>query len=179
MSTTEQPLFFQYATIQSQNKGKISFGPGCIVHPYAKIIVEGDCSIVFGEYNIIEENVIIKSAPRYSALLNNEETITVYIGNYNHFKVGAYLENTSVENFCTFDYGCHLEDSYIESKSIISAGVTLPKRETVKQLSIVFDHQSPLTNSLFNEEKFKSMITDLQKLLAKLLPKNNRPINLQ
>ena len=91
-----------------------------MIHPKAKIIVEGDCSIIFGEYNIIEENVTIKATPRYSALLNNEETVTVYIGNYNYFKVGAYLENTTVENFNEFDYKCHLQDLYVESKSVIN-----------------------------------------------------------
>lgn len=113
---SNKPLCCQHSEIMVGKSGKVSFGLGCVIHPKAKIIVEGDCSIIFREYNIIEENVTIKATPRFSALLNNEETVTVYIGNYNYFKVGAYLENTTVENFNEFDYKCHLQDSYVESK---------------------------------------------------------------
>lgn len=177
MSATDKPLCCQNAEILVEKNGKVSFGFGCVIHPKAKIIVEGDCSIIFGEYNIIEENVVIKATPRFSALLNNEETITVYIGNYNHFKVGSYLENTSVENFNIFDYKCHLEDSYVESKSVITAGVTLPKRTTVKPGSIMLDHQV-VVNSNFNEGEFTKMIKELHKLLMNLLPKGNKIFNI-
>ena len=73
MSATDKPLCCQNAEILVEKNGKVSFGFGCVIHPKAKIIVEGDCSIIFGEYNIIEENVVIKATPRFSALLNNEE----------------------------------------------------------------------------------------------------------
>jgi hypothetical protein len=160
-SGTDPPLCCQNAEIVIKNEGKVCFGHGCIIHPKAKIIIEGDCSIVFGEYNIIEENVVIKATPRFSAMLNNEETVTVYIGCFNHFKVGCYLENTSVENYNILDYRCRLEDSYVESKSIITPGITLPKRTTVKPLSIVLDNQIIVSNTNFSETEFIKTIKEM------------------
>ena len=145
-----------------------------MIHPKAKIIVEGDCSIIFGEYNIIEENVTIKVTPRYSALLNNEETVTVYIGNYNYFKVGTYLENTTVENFNEFDYKCHLQDLYVESKSVINQGVFLAKGTSVKPNSIMLDNKQIVNNSNFNEIEFTKKIKELHKVRVNLLPKGNK-----
>ena len=174
MAASDNTLCCQHSEILVGRSGKVSFGFGCVIHPRAKIIVEGDCSVIFGEYNIIEENVTIKATPRYSALLNNEETVTVYIGNYNYFKVGAYLENTTVENFNEFDYACHLQDSYVESKSIISAGVTLPKGTTVKPNSIMLDNNQIVNNSNFNEIEFTKKIKELHKVLVSLLPKGNK-----
>ena len=167
MSASDKPLCCQHSEIMVGRSGKVSFGFGCVIHPKAKIIVEGDCSIIFGEYNIIEENVTIKATPRYSA-------VTVYIGNYNYFKVGAYLENTTVENFNEFDYSCHLQDSYVESKSIISAGVALPKGTTVKPNSIMLDNNQIVNNSNFNEIEFTKKIKELHKVLVNLLPKGNK-----
>ena len=174
MSASDKPLCCQHSEILVGRSGKVSFGFGCVIHPRAKIIVEGDCSVIFGEYNIIEENVTIKATPRYSALLNNEETVTVYIGNYNYFKVGAYLENTTVENFNEFDYACHLQDSYVTSKSFICAGVTLPKGTTVKPNLIILDNNQIVNNSNFNEIEFTKKIKELHKVLVNLLPKGNK-----
>ena len=168
----DPPLCCKHADILT-TQGKVSFGHGCVVHPKAKIIIEGDCSIVLGEYNIIEENVTIKATPKYNPVLNANETITVYIGCYNHFKVGCYLENTSVENCNVFDYKCRLEDSYVESKSIIRAGISVPKRTTVKPNSLFLENNIIVTNSIFNENDFIAAIKELYKLLAVLLPKQN------
>jgi carbonic anhydrase/acetyltransferase-like protein (isoleucine patch superfamily) len=176
-SNMDPPLCCKTADILI-NEGKVSFGHGCIVHPKAKIIIEGDCSIIFGEYNIIEENVVIKATPRFNPLINNNETITVYIGCYNHFKVGSYLENTSVENYNIFDYKCILEDSYVESKSIITPGIVIPKRTTVKSNSIVLDNQIIIGNSNFDEAEFIKTIKEMYKLLAFLLPKQNQMHNI-
>jgi len=172
--STDQPLCCKTADIIIKPDSKVSFGHGCIVHPKAKIIAEGGCSIIFGEYNIIEENVVIKATPKFDSSLNNNVTITVFIGCYNHFKVGSHIENTSVENYNLFEYKCKLEDSYVESKCIITAGIQLPKRATVKSLSIIFDKQIRIENSLFNENDFIKYIKELYKILAVLLPKQNQ-----
>ena len=58
---SDKPLCCQHSEILVGKSGKVSFGFGCVIHPKAKIIVEGDYSIIFGEYNIIEENVTIKA----------------------------------------------------------------------------------------------------------------------
>jgi NDP-sugar pyrophosphorylase family protein len=153
--------------------GKVTFGLGCIVHPKAKIITEGDCSIIFGEYNIIEENVVIKATPKFNPLLNNNETITMYIGSYNHFKVGAYIENTIIENYNVLDYRCRVEDSYIESKNIINPGIVIPKGTSVKTGSIVLDNQLVVPNNSFNESEFITLIKEMYKILAIMLPKQH------
>jgi hypothetical protein len=168
----DPPLCCKSAEIIT-TEGKVSFGHGCVVHPKAKIIIEGDCSIIFGEYNIIEENVTIKATPKFNSILNTNETVTVYIGCYNHFKVGCYLENTSVENFNVFDYKCKLEDSYVESKSIITTGVAVPNRTTIKANSILLDKQIVVTNANFNENDTIAIIKEFYKLLSVYLPKNN------
>jgi carbonic anhydrase/acetyltransferase-like protein (isoleucine patch superfamily) len=178
MNNPDPPLCCKTADILVTEKGNISFGHGCIVHPRAKIIIEDNCSIIFGEYNIIEENVVIKVAPKFNQSLNNIETVTVYIGCYNHFKVGCYLENTAVENYNIFDYKCRLEDSYVESKSIITPGLIIPKKTTVKANQIVLDNQIMITNSNFDENDFMKYIKELYKLLAILLPKQNTMHNI-
>lgn len=170
------PIICKNAEIK---EGKVSIGHGCVIHPYAKIIIEGDCSIVFGEYNIIEENVIIKATPRFNPLLNNNETITVYIGNYNHFKVGSYIENTSIENYNTFDYGCSIVESYVESKCIITPAISVQRRSTVKSNSIVLDNQITKNNSMFDENTHVKCIKELYKLLSELLTKHNKIHNIE
>lgn len=169
MSSSNPPIITKDADIIMRNEGKISFGLGCVVHPKAKIIAENSCNIVFGEFNIIEENVVIKATPRFNPLLNNNETITVYIGSFNHFKVGAYLENTSVENFNVIDFKVNAENCYIESRSIITPFVVLPEKSTVKSGSIVLNKQVSVANTTFNEEDFTKTIKELYKTLASLL----------
>ena len=158
--------------------GKVSFGQCCIVNPKAKIITEGDCSIIFGEYNIIEENVVIKATPKFNPLLNNNETITIYIGCYNHFKVGAYIENTNIENYNLLDFKCRSEDAYIESRNIINPGIVLPKGTAVKSGSIVLDNQVVVPNQSFNESEFMLNVKEMYKILAVLLPKQNTMHNI-
>ena len=115
---TDRPLCCKEAIISvpTETKGRISFGYGCVIHPKARIIIEGDCSVIFGEYNIIEENVTIKAKPKFNSVIGADEMMEVYIGNYNHFKVGCYLENTLVNDYNIFDYNCHLEDTYVDGK---------------------------------------------------------------
>lgn len=168
MSSDGKPVCSTKAEVIIEN-GKVSFGDGCIIHPKAKIIVEGDCSIIFGQYNIIEENVVIKVTPRYSALLKSNEQITIYVGNYNYFKVGCYLENTTVENHNTFDYRCRLDNSQIESRCVITPGITLPKFSSVKAGLIVIDNQILRVNSHFNEEDFVNTIKEMYKILSVII----------
>jgi len=169
-----QPLCCKNAEIVVSNNGKISFGHGCIVHPKAKIIAEG-CNIIFGEYNIIEENVIIRVKPKSRPELNIVEIPTMYIGCYNHFKVGCVVENSHIENFNIFDYFSKVQDDcFIESKCIITAGTTVPKRTHVKAGTIILDMQIIVTNTNFEEESFKKYISELFRILSVLLPKHNQ-----
>ena len=169
----EKPLFCQHAEIVVTGNGKVTFGYGCVIHPKAKIIAEDNCSVIFGEYNIIEENVVIIARPRFNPTSGADETVDVYIGNYNHFKIGAYLENCEVGNYNVFDYGCKLEGTTVQSKSYVTAGVHLSRGTEIRPGIIALDHKT-VPNSNFNENDYINGIKELQKVLGKLLPKNNK-----
>ena len=66
-------------------KGDVKFGFGCMIHPYSKIIAEEGSKIVFGDYNIIEEGVIIKACKKINSKTKIEEPCEINIGNYNHW----------------------------------------------------------------------------------------------
>ena len=172
MNNQDPPICSMDAQVLIKNKGKISFGYGCIIHPKAKIIAEGDCSIIIGEYNIIEENVIIRAIPKFNPQINLNETITVFIGNYNIFKVGVELENTNIQNHNLFDFRCKLDECYVESKSIITPGVKIPKRTMIKSGSIVLDNQIIVTNNNFNETENVLKVKEMYNLLSVLLSKS-------
>lgn len=175
-SLNHPPICCKHADIIIDNDGKVVFGHGCIIHPKVKIIAENGCSINFGDYNIIEENVTIKATSVYNASLNDYEPITVNIGNYNYFKIGCSLINTQVDNCNVFEYRSFFEDCIIESNSIVTAGITLPKTANIKTGSILLNNNIVVSNSTFNEEDHINFITELYKKLAFLLPKQN-PLN--
>ena len=157
MTARHDSILFDKAEIKTDQNSKIIFGNGCVIHPKAKIIVEGDCSLYFGEYNIVEETATIVVRPRFNGLLNNEETITIYIGNYNHFKAGCYIENTTIENSNVFGYKCRLVDSYVNSGTFVNACVNVPKNTTIDKEMIVLDNVIK-PNKYFNEEEFNNQI---------------------
>jgi carbonic anhydrase/acetyltransferase-like protein (isoleucine patch superfamily) len=171
-TTTTMPIICRDAEIIMRNNGNVSFGNGCIVHPKASIIAEDGCNLIFGEYNIIEEHVKIKACPKVNS--NNVLTpTTIYIGNYNHFKVGCILENTHVENFNIIDMRSEANDCMIESKVIITPLVKLPKRSSIKSSSIVLENKLIIYNNNFKEVEFKKYILDLYQLLSQILPQSH------
>ena len=166
------PILCKEAEITMKTPDNITFGNGCIVHPKAVIYAEEGCEIRFGEYNIIEEKVVIRAVSRYNSMLNNNSQVSVFIGSYNHFKVGAKLENTSVVDCNVFDYNVEIEDSFIDSKTIITPTVKLPKRANIKSGSVVLDNKIIVSNSSFKESEFKRYITEMYNLLAGIIPKH-------
>ena len=52
MSTPETKIC-KGALVKGIQEGNVKFGYGCMVHPFAKILTEGNCTITFGDYNII------------------------------------------------------------------------------------------------------------------------------
>lgn len=173
------------AQIIRQGNGNIFIDAGCIIHPKAKIIAEGDCSILIGKYNIIEENVIIRAVPKFNPQSNLKETITVMIGNFNIFKVGCEVENTNIYHHNYFDYRCKLEEDYVESKIIITPGVKVPKRIPIKSDNIYIDEITQMINSNFNETENIAKIKALYNILAPILLKgktiqyiNNMPVSM-
>ena len=96
------------------DKVNITLGYGCVVHPFAKITVEGGCTITFGDYNIIEENAIIRAKPK------GKDAFKMFIGNYNHFKAGCCIENTNIQNYNIFENKCNLTGCVVENGTIIN-----------------------------------------------------------
>ncbi len=160
------------AQIYRGGNGNIIIDAGCIIHPKAKIIAEGDCSITIGKYNIIEENVIIRAVPIFNPQSNLKETFNLNIGYCNIFRVGCEVENSNIQNNNYFDYRCKIDSNFIESKVVVSAGYKLPRRIPIKSNTILFDDSCQSTNSAYNEEENLARIKGLYNLLAPILLSN-------
>jgi len=170
-SNIEPHIISADAQIVRGGNGNIFIDQGCIIHPKAKIIAEGDCSIFIGKFNIIEENVVIRAVPKFNPQSNLKETVTVMIGNFNIFKVGCEIENTNIYHHNVFDYRCKLEENYIESKIIITPGVKLPRKVPIKAGAIIIDDSTTMPNFNFNEEENTIKVKALYSLLTPILLK--------
>ena len=114
-------------------EGDVKFGFGCMIHPYARIIAEEGSSIIFGDYNIIEEGVIIKACSKMNSKTKNKEPCAINIGNYNHFKIGSYVENTNVQNYNVIDYKAKIINGFIESKTVMTPLTELREGKILKE----------------------------------------------
>ena len=97
---------------------KIIFGEGCIVHPTAQIRAEcGD--IFFGDYNIVEEQVVITNRGK-----NEDGThtpVALVIENSNYFGSGSHIDTCKIGNANVF-----------EPKSLVGYGTEVGNNCTVK-----------------------------------------------
>lgn len=167
------PIVCCDAEVTITGDAKINFGNGCIIHPKAKIIADEGCNITFGEYNIIEENVQIKAVTKFSSVLNSKSPVNIYIGNYNHFKIGCILENTSLENYNIVEYRVEAEDCHIESNCIITPLVKLPKKLSIKNNTVILNSNLSVTNTNMKESEVKKNIKDMYMLISSLFKKHN------
>ena len=168
----KNPIASKNAKIDLLNDGKLSLGYGTILHPKSTLIIDG-CSLIIGEYNIIEENVTIKVCPSYSALIEKYVNTTIYIGNFNHFRIGSYLQNTCVENNCLIDYRANLVDCSVESNCIVSPCVELNNKFIVPKNQIIFKDYSLRENINFNQDNHEKYIKALHALTEKKLKDDN------
>ena len=146
--------------------GEVKFGFGCMIHPHAKIIAEEGSSIIFGDYNIIEEGVIIKACEKLNSKTKNKEPCAINIGNYNHFKIGSYVENTNVQNYNVIDYRAKIVNAFIESKTVVAPLTELLDGKILKEGAVVLPHNKLTFNSLFDEKVFEINMKDLVSILA-------------
>ena len=146
-------------------EGEVKFGFGCMIHPYARIIAEEGSSIIFGDYNIIEEGVIIKACSKINSKTKNKEPCAINIGNYNHFKIGSYVENTNIQNCNVIDYKAKIINGFIESKTVMAPLTELREGKILKE-GAVFLPQNKLTfNSFFDEQIHEENIKNLVGIL--------------
>ena len=146
-------------------EGNVKFGFGCMIHPYAKILAEEGSSITFGDYNIIEENVTIKACSKLNPKTKNIESSQINIGNYNHFKMGAYLENTSVVNFNIIDYRAKAVNGYIESKTVLAPLSQLREGKILKEGAIFLPQEKLDFNTCFDQNTHETNIKNLVEVL--------------
>ena len=150
---------------KAEVKGDVTFGFGCMIHPYAKIIAEEGSKIVFGDYNIIEEGVLIKAGKKMNLKTKKEETTDINIGNYNHFKIGSHVENTSIQNYNIIDYRAKIVNSYIESKTIMAPLSELLDGKILKDNAIIIPPNKLGFNNIFDEKVFQDNIKNLVGIL--------------
>ena len=146
-------------------KGDVKFGFGCMIHPYSKIIAEEGSKIVFGDYNIIEEGVIIKACKKINSKTKIEEPCEINIGNYNHFKIGAYVENTNVQNYNIIDYRAKIINGFILSKTVMAPLTELREGKILKEGAIILPQNKLTFNSFFDEKVFEENIKNLVGIL--------------
>ncbi len=154
--------------ITGLQEGNIKFGYGCMIHPYAKIITEGGSSIIFGDYNIIEENVLIKACPKINSKTGKEEPTSIYIGNYNHFKIGAHIENTSVQDCNVIDYKAKIVNGFIESKTVMAPMAEIKEGKILRTGAVLLPNNKLMINNTFDEEAFQNNIKNLVGVLEHL-----------
>ena len=149
-------------------EGDVKFGFGCMIHPYAKIIAEEGSSIIFGDYNIIEEGVIIKACSKMNSKTKNKEPCAINIGNYNHFKIGAYVENTNIQNYNIIDYKAKIVNGFIESKTVMAPLSEIKEGKKLREGAVILPQNKLTFNSLFDEKVFEENIKNLVGILAHL-----------
>ena len=149
------------ALVKGLQEGNVRFGYGCMIHPFANIITEGDSTIIFGDYNIIEEGVTIKACPKVNAKTGKEEPTQMFIGNYNHFKIGSHIENTSVQDFNVIEYKAKIINGYIESKTIVTPLAELREGKILRTSAVLLPKNKLMINSTFDEESYKKNMVNL------------------
>ena len=156
------------ATVKGLQEGTVKFGYGCMVHPFANIITEGGSTLTFGDYNIIEEGVTIKACPKVNAKTGNKEPTQILIGNYNHFKIGSHIENTSVQNYNVIEYKAKIVNGYIESNTIMTPMAELKEGKILRSGAVLLPKNKLMINSTFDEETYKKNIENLVGVLTHL-----------
>ena len=154
--------------VKGLEEGNIKFGYGCMIHPYSRIITEGGSSIIFGDYNIIEEGVLIKACPKLNPKTGKEEPTSIIIGNYNHFKIGSEIVNTSVQDYNVIDYKAKVVNGFIESKTVIAPLSEVQEGKIIRTGAIVLPKNKLMINSTFEEEVYKNNIKNLVGVLEHL-----------
>ena len=158
-------IIYQESKLNGLNEDRIQIGCHCIFHPYCEITAEEGCKIIFGDYNIIEERVTIKACPKIDPKTGKKENVTINIGNYNHFKIGSYIENTIIKDCNVIDYRAKIINTFIESNNIIAPLCDI-KDTTIKDNYIVQPkYQKMSMNVVFDQEGHKNNIKDLFEVL--------------
>ena len=165
---TPETMISKGAIVSGIEEGNIKFGRGCMIHPYSRIITEGGSKIMFGDYNIIEEGVLIKACPKLNSKTGKEEPTSISIGDYNHFKIGCEVVNTTVQNYNVIDYKAKITNAFIESKAIVGPCAELKEGKILRTSAIILPNNRLMVNNTFDEEIYKENIKNLVQVLEHL-----------
>lgn len=146
-------------------EGQIGFGHGTILHPDCSVRAES-ASIVFGEFNIIEERVrIVNRKPS-----ENSIPAQMMIGSYNLFEVGSQIDHCEIGSYNVFEHRCHIEPNCkIGNSCIITAGVTVPSGSIIPDFTVVYGQGRTMQNQNKSEDTHKLNIRALAEVLVKAL----------
>jgi dynactin 6 len=146
-------------------EGQLGFGHGTIIHPDCSIRAES-ASILFGEFNIIEERVrIINRKPD-----DNPAPAQMTIGSYNLFEVGCHIEFCEIGSYNVFEHRARVEPNCkIGNGCIITAAVRLPSGSIVPDNTIVYGEGRMMKNQSMPEDQFRMNIKALAEVLVKAL----------
>lgn len=146
-------------------EGQMGFGHGTIIHPECSIRAES-ASILFGEYNIIEEKVkILNRKPE-----ENPNPAQMVIGSYNLFEVGCFIEFCEIGSYNVFEHRAHVEPNCkIGNGCIVAAGVRVPSGTILPDYTIIYGEGRTIKNISTPEEVFKTNIKALAEVLVKCL----------
>ncbi|CAB4486360.1 uncharacterized protein OCT59_022468 [Rhizophagus irregularis] len=144
-------------------RGEIQIGAGTILHPQCKILaLKGP--IIFGQNNIVEENVTI---------INNSQT-ALTIGNENVFEVGCYVEGTKIGNRNIIEAKARiLGNTSLGDNCVIGAVCSTKKDEVIPDNTVIFgDHNNRRTQTASANQQ-SSLHTRHLDYLREVLPKFN------
>ncbi|GES78129.1 trimeric LpxA-like protein [Rhizophagus clarus] len=143
-------------------KGEVHIGAGTILHPQCKILAVGG-PIIFGQNNIVEENVTI---------INKSQT-TLTIGNENVFEVGCYVEGTKIGNRNIVEAKARvLGSTSLGDNCVIGAVCSTKKDEVIPDNTVIFgDHHNRRTQTASANQS--SLHTRHLEYLREVLPKFN------
>ena len=164
-------IIFSNAEITKSAESDIIFGNGCIVHPKAKIYCDEGCELIFGDYNIIEENVEIIVKKGLDAN-GNVVGRKITVGNYNFFKAFSYVENTLIGDNNLISNKAQLFEAKVSSNNVLTPFVVLPQFSKIDDDGfIVLEKLIMKKNKNFCESEHHDMIKEIYTRIAEIAVK--------
>lgn len=118
---------------ETELQGTISVGRQCIVHPKCAIRALAT-PIVIGDRNVLEDRVLLESAPQTTTAASP----VMAIGSDNLFESGSVVRSAYVGSGNWFEPKAQaLEGSVIGNNCLIGSGVVIEKNERVTDNSVI------------------------------------------
>lgn len=153
-------------------RGSVTVGAGCIVHPGARIHALGG-PIVLGSSNLVEEGVLIETAPD-----GNGVGAVMNVGNYNSFQVGCVVRCAVVGDGNVVEAKAVLEtQTVLGSGAIVGATVRVPPRHGVDDNTVLYGSSGGIRTVENGAEKNTNDLEPRLAQLRKILPASHKLIS--